>query len=997
MPIIRKNPTAPSAPTPNTEEASSPPSRFQQLRGMLATGTRLAGGFVSNAGGPIGALTGGASELIAEGLEGSLFNQSIPTTLARVGVEAGIGAVPLGKTLSTGRALLSAAKGAGFNAAGDVMRQASEQYDPKTRLANVDIDWNRTGLAGLLGGAVSGTLGHLSPKFEAKPAGSPRPQVLANDGTVLHRANNTSVTPRTPRQPLPTNTGGQAVDAVTGVENPTRIPYGGEGSIGEGAVNRTGQSASSMKAEQQELTGGQRLQKNRDAYEKEIRRSFDEASQEDRLREVKRMLGIAEPEPKYRETLKGYSAEGVPASATFNYVDEAAEEAAAGARTARRAGRNGVPIDDETEEIITRGMAAPPGSQQRLFAEWYNSGKTFDEAEKLAAKGIAPAAESRVNEILEAAPDIPRTPAIPAVAAPASPLAKLLGAADEEVPTPGIIDDLVDNPGGSAPLVDRVHPEDAVTAGPWVDEAIAELEGRGIPPPAAAPRSRGASPEQVASKLADAEAIYPEEAFTELQRLSKLYNSAEKGPGKRELGKQLSELKRFMEGGSPKAGDVAEAASTGSKASKKILDPTSESGMGQVEALMSAALGIGGGLVGAAQDDENPLRGAAVGLVGGAAIPQLPRLLSKVGMPETALATPEGVRETAKRIYEGLPNYQRAAYLMDARGISANVWAGPYGSMMTGAIEAWLSGDPRGKKLLLDAWNPANFLKEWKNSANEARDLLRSGDLGRTEGVDINFNLPSGIGGVRDNLKTALALPALGMTMGDAAARRFITRAGFSMDEARRMTLTNEPDAGTMAKTITDFGKSRDKSGKGSALANILLPFKRTPANIMQEGAQRTPGLGVLKELFTGDGNQSGRELAVQQGLGLVAGTAGYQAGQEMDDPRSTTQNVARRTISNLAGRYSLPATLGMIAGQTIGSDKKLNYRKLSQAIDQSIPLPTPAQFGDSANYVAGKIGLTGNPDPKLPRGLIPFQHAFVDQEDAPILSNYSRIRRRSP
>lgn len=1010
MPLVRKyaNATSPAA-TPQPPEDTG---TFGKLRSALGMGTRLVGGFLGNVGGLPGAAIGAGTEGLAEGIEGSLDWGTSP---ARIATEAAISAVPLGKTLTAGRAVMSAGKGMAFNAAGDVGRQWAEgNFDAKDNQPAPGLDYKRTGFAALMGALTNGVLGHLSPNLEGAPKAAAL-DAVDNSGKRLPRANQAVATGVGP-QPY-TNIGDQTHGPLPAEASlaPQRVPFGGPT-----AVSREGQSPSFVRSQeasariaardqQAGVTAADRASRQRDAYEKEIRTAYDQASQEDRLRELKATLtadGGVTPTTNYSERLSGYSADGTPASASIKYLDDADEAAAGGNRPRANGTREGgVPLDPQRDEIIQRGMRQPEGSMNRMFAEWLASDPNLSiaDAMRYTEKGVRPAPAARVAQITGGV--------VPEAGAAES-------AAVNHVPTapPAVVDDLIDNPGGSAPRVDRVHPEDGLTDGPWVDEqnALADWyaapindmvpsrfdtppELPPVPPtaPPAPPRGRGARAKAARNPVAPASG---EDAglqdLLDYLGIDQAYREADPA-GRKELGKIFGRSEAqagASNGGLPPKGKPVGDAVTGSNP----LDIRSNKGLSETEALLSTALGVGGGLAGYATDRSNgddsgidgALLGAGAGFAAGMGATHIPKLLASVNLPDTILATPQGRRTAAEEIYNAIPQFQRFAYLSDLRGLPGNAVAGPYGSMITGAIEAGLSGDPRGWTLLKHAWNPANFLKEWTNSAPEAMSRLKQGELGRLEGLDFNVPdklIPRSFGEASTAARFGMSAPGIAMTQGDVAARKFLMDAGFTEAEAQKMTLTSEP--------ATALGHELAGVGKQSTLANILFPFRRTPLNIMEQGAERLPGLGPIVDYMNG-ATPTVRETLAKQAGGVASSVAGYGIGTEMDDPKSNWQNMGRRSFTNAMGRYSLPATLGMFLGQTVGQGKKLNKQNFENISEQSVPLPGVDSVVDLMSYLAGKGGLTSNPDPKLPRGLQPFR-PFTDRPDAPPLGKSSRIRKR--
>ena len=149
----------------------------------------MGSGVIGASGGPPGALAGGAGELLAEAIEGSLGKSSF----LRVPTEAALGAVPFAKLLKSGKAAASAVRGGSFNAVGDVGRQWAEgNFDtPDQSLTDLASGkpapkapgWNygRTALATLLGGTTAGVVGkyfHGAPRLPNPPIPSSNPPLL---------------------------------------------------------------------------------------------------------------------------------------------------------------------------------------------------------------------------------------------------------------------------------------------------------------------------------------------------------------------------------------------------------------------------------------------------------------------------------------------------------------------------------------------------------------------------------------------------------------------------------------------------------------------------------------------------------------------------------------------------------------------------------------------------------------------------------------------------
>lgn len=942
MPIVRLQSTAP---TVNGQEASAPPDHPSGLRNMGGALVRLLGGFVSNAGGWPGALAGAGSELGAELIEGS-FDPFKTSTYARIGTEAGIGMVPLhglitgGKTLKTIGA--SALKSGAFSGAGDIGRQIAEQYDPETGLRGVSINPGRAAFATTLGAITGGALGPLAPTSIAghemgfprkaprgpEPYGmssQPQPTVTSNSGEVLRPR----AIPREPRVEPAYNTSG-----VNNSPDPTQMPdwFEAPDQIGRGRT-----PYNSPEGVDNRVGGPPQVEDPRAAsMARNLERDHDAGLQENRLRDLARTLGLEIPAHQRAMTV---------GESTINQAQRAADESSkfdelsqlfdmenpSGTMTERAKSGN---------QTITMKYGFPEEEGMEGVTRGGNGG------------GRGPASTPPGVNVEQIMASVPPDADQIAAAARRGPLG-LYGEPNPYEGHPGPLgygQGLDEVPKG--PYDDYKGPVGYGSSekGPY-DDYPGPL-GYGASERPKFPTTPNADPEQEGLQ-----------ALIDFLGVDAAYGAAKE------------------------AGDVASTKSLGGifgrtqaraqELNAPALNPKSEKGMATAELLLTAAGAVAGGAFGASQDQNgSPIEGAITGALAGASLPHIPKLLATVNLSPEVLNNPQGIREAAQKIVKQLPMYQRAAYLMDSRGLIPNIVLGPWGSMMTSALEAGLSGDPRGWQVIREGWNIANFVRhDMPGAMDEAMELVRRGELGRAEGIE-KFGM---------NVQTGLSGPGVGMTVGDVAARRKLMAAGFSPDEARAMTLTGEPAKNTLAHNIVNFGRD-------NTLANMIFPFRRTPANIMSSGSDRLPGLGALKQLYTGSG-VSGRQLAVQQGLGLASGYAGYKVGQQLDDPRSRLQGMASRSVSNLAGRYGMPASLGLLLGRTVGQGKNFNYRNMSQAVENSIPLPSVTQMIDIPYYLASKAGLTASENPKTPR-VFPFQELASESEE-PMLRNLSALRLR--
>lgn len=354
---------------------------------------------------------------------------------------------------------------------------------------------------------------------------------------------------------------------------------------------------------------------------------------------------------------------------------------------------------------------------------------------------------------------------------------------------------------------------------------------------------------------------------------------------------------------------------------KKGGDETGEISLGPLFHIGSA---LAGGAIGAATDPfGNRLVSGLAGAGLGAAAPSLVSKLSEIGAnPATlenlgeSLGTPEGIKAKAKEIYQGLPQYQRASYLAGAHPMLANAMVGPYGAAVMAALEHGLAGDSRGWQAI-KSLNPITFVQEMihPDTFREAAGLI-----GRAEGTALGTN-PS-------VARQIIHTPGTFMTAGDITARRFLERAGFSPEEARRITMTSEPD--------TALGKETVNWGRNSVLGQLLFPFRRTPMNIMEQGAQRLPGIGIGAQASRISGPDSGKLQLVQQLLGTGVGVGSGVLGANVDPE---TGKTVRKYLTNFAGQYALPASIGFAAGQALQKGKSPIGEGVVQGL-RDIPIP---------------------------------------------------------
>lgn len=441
-----------------------------------------------------------------------------------------------------------------------------------------------------------------------------------------------------------------------------------------------------------------------------------------------------------------------------------------------------------------------------------------------------------------------------------------------------------------------------------------------------------------------AQAAWPDEVRTEMDRLGQAHRDAPagRGPGfksgKGSFGAQLAELEAFMTPGSKMRESWRGAPAPDQSALSKKL--SGEEGfidlgdmVGAFERNPQLAGRVGGGLIGAAtgaaSNEDDPFYGAilggAVGAGGVAGLQKYGKSLGDVG--QTAI--------------DLIPKIQRFNYLVDPDALIANSIVGTQGAALTGGLEAGLSGDSRGWDLMKNSANPLSWMRDTGLNLREGRQRILEGDLGRSEGLGYDPN---------SKFQRVLSEPAAFMAGGDMTVQQRAAAAGFSEDESKAMTHLNEPEDPWLQK-FAHLGRREPGQGQTpmGALMDTALPFKRTPTVLAESGALRTPGLGAILQQYRPGGPDPFKVQAVQQGLGAVGMGAGYVAGEEMEPETAKRFN---RFITNAAGRYALPVGAGLMAGQASARERSPVQAGLERGLD-AIPLPAFDTVKDWGRYLS--------------------------------------------
>jgi hypothetical protein len=292
--------------------------------------------------------------------------------------------------------------------------------------------------------------------------------------------------------------------------------------------------------------------------------------------------------------------------------------------------------------------------------------------------------------------------------------------------------------------------------------------------------------------------------------------------------------------------------------------------------------------------------------------------------------------------------------------VGINSIGGPWGANVVGGIEKYAKGvadklvgepDDRlqiGKEILKTA-EPFSWMKGFWGKRNDALEKIHDVEAASRAGTFHDVQNPN-------KLDKAMELPATAMLMGDLNTRDNLAKVGISDEEAKLMTMTNEPRR-LITQGLTNIAKAK---GGDSVLAKAMQPFVRTAANVLESGAERTPVVGWLLNTF---GDQSlripGRDILVQQGLGGIVWGLGFAAGNMVDED-TTRAFKLHSMVSNVAGQYSLLANAGFMAGQAYKKGQPIDDAFWNSAkrayLTEGFPLPTTQPISDTVDFIR-KVG----------------------------------------
>lgn len=374
---------------------------------------------------------------------------------------------------------------------------------------------------------------------------------------------------------------------------------------------------------------------------------------------------------------------------------------------------------------------------------------------------------------------------------------------------------------------------------------------------------------------------------------------------------------------------------------------------GAIDPMLLTRIGLGtaGALAGAVATPDDPLTGALLGLGVGAFAPSVARaLMTRIAQgkvsPQNTEKVASKIKENVDTFFRMMPDYQRFAYLSHPINLPMNIWVGPYGSSVMAAIEHAAAGDPRGQ-IALKMLTPANFMRRFKANLAEAGVRVSESNE-RTEGL---------LGQAGPQWWRDLAQkPGKMMTQGDLAARDILKEAGFSEEEARRITLTSEPYTPT-GKMISAAKKgAQTEGGKKGWFTNMALPFYRTATNQLEQGLERTPFVGFWLQKYAKDVPDPIRMQIVQQAIGGGVGAASMMMGAFT--PKEDSKYVLK-FINNFGGQYGAIASTSFLVGQAMAAGKS-GMGSLTQQVSRGdiVPLPTTepmVNWLQDARYMLGE------------------------------------------
>lgn len=954
--------------------------------------TRAGSGLLAGEGGPTGGLIAGAGELAAEGLEGSLWEQSPLRSLAKVGTAAGIGMVPMASTVKAGRAISSMGRSAAYSGLGETAREIS---------AGEGIDPTRIGVSTVTGGITGGVLGKLlglgkpatSGSFRAgdefnsayptkeaylasKPPVAPtsyeiQPTAQTGEGTgTLNggKINKNKLTgaeygPVVPPKPIQA-TGGVKLPAQAAHEPESRTPYGGGG--GQSADDIAGLSEDAIASAKAEGEAAKLIRAEREAQRVESarRQAIDEG---------------AEPELAYSEKVSAPRPAGGTGTATTKFVKPGGEDETGGDESLLGALLGGAKPRTPPVEAAPPAVQPPPAvaataPQASLLPVEPDVSALAKVLKPKAARQARPK-PSAVEQFNKGVDDTVKY--AEASPAPVAPIKQPSPTAVEPkvIPAPPPVNSEVASPvdlGTAEPLNLFKSPVDAAgqnyraaKADKGGNPLAARQAGVSLNKEAAAAGLPTKGPTDLGKFLTSR--VQPELGGKATPAAPAMTNKS--GSGSARGGNFLDDLKAAASAqpAAPPAAPQAE-----DWIARELADvATRKRGMNNQEGFAVPAPVIGGGVgaligapLGAAMSNEgHEGEGAIAGGLAGAGL----GLGAAAGVSHMM---ENGVKESLQDVLKTIPKWQRFSMLSsNPNSALANIFAGPWGSGMVMGLEKGLSGDSRGWDLVKRMFNP-KLASDFVDNMPLARK-----QIGRAEGEMLQNDptIPEQV----------MALPGTSMTAGDMTVRSPIMASGFSEEQARRATLTGEPELFLWKKLADMFkGTPDNPNDMTKVAADMAFPFKRTPANIGEQGSFRFPGAGFAFQAMREHPDPL-REQIVQQLMNAGIGVGSYGLGSNLDPE---TAKTVRKYVSNLAGPHSMMASAGFAAGQANRAGRPIVGGKTLQEFADILPLPTHQALLDWMKFGSG---LTQG-DVNIPKGMIPVKDWTLPDPSALMSSSSS-------
>lgn len=930
------------------QESPSFWDRIGRLPGAAATGVRIGGGVLASPGGFFGSLMSAGSEGVAELIEkpeslyegisaipevvkhlsnsetrGSTaqgFAEGAKKPIARMAAEGALGFVPGSAVTKTGKAVQSGLRSSAMAEAGYAGRTWAndEDFDPMTGLKVAGLGF------GLGAGASRIGMGRgVKPLDEADR--------LAKANEVRTAAGGT---PRIPGRPQPT----------TNIHSP--VPEGSPDDMKQ--LERLFKSGMN-RADSRELEFNRQTvaaQKAAQKAEQESARVAENDSKLDTIRAAREEAEAAGKPPTFSESISAKNESGGSERMSVRYGSPAEEAEKEAAKLAKNPPVRG--IQDDPVVIQEASGVAQTAPATKVLADVQNgkvpeapvvSDSNYEELVKMFGGG-KPANTPRVTIL----PEVPGEPRLPSDITP-------------DIPPVGPVqpnEDLLNFFKGPAEASGNLYKQVKAAAPnePKLREPLSVTDSKGKP--YTSERIAGKNARQAAAK----EGIPPLSqqkvvADPEVDRVAPPMIADETTPPTG--GKWVDDELRDIEKNKEMARQIATHKPSGP------LDPSGEKGAVSYDALIKMMMGGGGALMGAASNPDHPIMGALGGGAAGLGLSMAPQILRSLGSKSPLLdnldehVSREGITNSASNIIKELPHVQRFNYLMSGHGLAANAAVGPYMSGLQGAVEAGLKGDARGWKALQHLLSMDVF-DEMGPAYQQAAGLVESAERRSLQEAP-------------NAAQRALAYPGQILTTGDLTIRNILKKAGFSDDEAKLITMTNEPGGKSY---VEQFGKSMTNAQRtGGPIANMVLPFVRTPMNMLARGVERFPVLGGVYQALKG---KSAREIGAEQMLSIPTAAASYEAGKHLDEP---TGGNARRYVQNAGGQNALTSSIFYALGKEMNKRNPNTSNALAKSVVGGLALP---QTDAIESWI--KM-LSGGGNGKMPPGSYPKMWDELSGSDA--------------